>query len=65
MHLSHRRFIVALAICAVTACIDASGPAPSAERVAPDDAEFVSGPPGTNGEWWLRGDLVQDSIAPR
>ena len=55
--------LIAILIGATTVCTDTSGPERGAGLVnRPDDWETVIGPAGTNGEWWVRGRLVVDTI---
>jgi hypothetical protein len=58
-----RHVSLLLALGAFTACTDASGPGrPSMLSTHTGYRETVIGPPGTNGEWCVRGDLVLDTL---
>jgi len=52
-----------LVLGALTVCKDGSGPGhPLQSRSIAGHEETVIGPPGTNGEWWVRGQLVVDTL---
>ena len=52
-----------LALGALTVCKDGSGPGhPMQSPSTAGHEETVIGPPGTNGEWWMRGELVLDTL---
>jgi hypothetical protein len=63
--LRRRYAVFVLVLGPLAACTDATGPGRRSVRATNGDyRQTVIGPPGTNGEWWVRGDLVQDRLPP-